>query len=296
MFFYKLKLMFMKKFFLTISSVGFLFIAGHTIAQPFLQLDPMPMYKEDVKIGGADWAGFYRTYDKGVMLIIPNTGQNIQGFYVSQYGGTIRYFKGERKGNAINYSYTETWLGDGKDKASESSGKGVMVMKDDGDKENIYCKDGDGGPAVGNFTAGKKLGVELTDGAKTDETKWDDPWKGGEKKIKNQFKLEKGTESYTYIGYYTLEGYKSSDVDRYFSGGGWTTSFKTTKMPDRTVLVLGIAYGKKLYFLSDNRTESDIRVGILTQTEANLITWSEQPIDKIKKLNEKAGYVWYRDK
>jgi hypothetical protein len=90
------------------------------------------MIKEDVKTSGADWAGYYRTYDKGIMLIMPNTGNNIQGVYVSQYGGTIRFIKGERNANAINYSYNEFWLGDENDKPSETSGTGIMVMKDDG--------------------------------------------------------------------------------------------------------------------------------------------------------------------
>ncbi len=286
----------MKKLLFVMSIGIFLLITRQLTAQPFLQLDPKPMFKEDAKIGGADWAGFYRTYDKGIMLIIPNTGNNIQGINVSQYGGTIRFFKGERVGNGINYTYDEFWLGDETDKPSETKGTGFMVMKDDGDKESVYCKDGDGGPAVGNFTAGKKLGLELSDGAKTPEIIWEGAWKGGDKKLKDVFKVEKGGEPYTYIGFYTLEGYKSSDVQRYFSGGGWTTSFKTTKMPDRTVMVLAIAYGEKLYFISNNRTESEVKAGILTQTEKNLLLWSEQPIDKIKKLNEKAGAQWYRDK
>jgi len=49
-------------------------------------------------------------------------------------------------------------------------------------------------------------------------------------------------------------------------------------------------------FLSNNRTESEVKAGILTQTEDNLLLWSEQPVDKIKKLNEKAGAFWYRDR
>ena len=171
-----------------------------------------------------------------------------------------------------------------------------MVMKDDGKKENVYCKDGDGGPAVGNFTAGKKLELILTDGAKTPDMIWEGSWKGGDKKLKDVFSVEKGSEPYTYIGYYTLEGYKNSDVQRYFNSSGWTTSITKTEMPDRTVMFLAIAYGEKLYFISNNRTESDVRAGILTQTEANLLLWSEQPIEKVNKLNEKAGAVWYRDK
>ena len=286
----------MKKlsFLMTLTLV--LLITLRIAAQPFLQLDPKPMFKEDLNLGGADWAGFYRTYDKGIMLILPNTGNNIQGINVSQYGGTIRFFKGERVGNGINYSYDEFWLGDKKDPPSESSGTGFMVMKDDGKKENVYCKDGDGGPAVGNFTAGKKLELILTDGAKTPDMIWEGSWKGGDKKLKDVFSVEKGSEPYTYIGYYTLEGYKNSDVQRYFNSSGWTTSITKTEMPDRTVMFLAIAYGEKLYFISNNRTESDVRAGILTQTEANLLLWSEQPIEKVNKLNEKAGAVWYRDK
>ena len=112
----------MKKlsFLMTLTLV--LLITLRIAAQPFLQLDPKPMFKEDLNLGGADWAGFYRTYDKGIMLILPNTGNNIQGINVSQYGGTIRFFKGERVGNGINYSYDEFWLGDKKDPPSESSG------------------------------------------------------------------------------------------------------------------------------------------------------------------------------
>lgn len=131
-------------------------------------------------------------------------------FYSSvNNGGTIRFFKGERVGNGINYSYDEFWLGDEKDSPSETT---------------------------------------------------------------------------------------DTDVQPYFSSSGWTTSIKKTEMPDRTVMFLAIAYGKKLYFISNNRTESDVRAGILTQTEDNLLLWSEQPIEKVSKLNEKAGAVWYRDK
>jgi hypothetical protein len=285
----------MKKLFFLMSFTVFLLITRQMTAQPFLQLDPASMFKADLKIGGADWAGFYRTYDKGIMLIIPNTGNNIQGINVSQYGGTIRFFKGERIGNGINYSYDEFWLGDETDPPSETTGTGFMVMKDDGKTENVYCKDGDGGPAVGNFTAGKKIELILTNGAKTPEMVWEGAWKGGDKSLKDVFSVEKGSEPYTYIGFYTLEGYNSSDVQRYYNSSGWTTSITKTKMPDRTVMVLAIAYGEKLYFISNNRTESDVRAGILTQTEKNLLLWSEQPLEKINKLNEKAGAVWYRD-
>jgi hypothetical protein len=135
----------------------------------------------------------------------------------------------------------------------------------------------------------------LTDGAKTPDMIWEGSWKGGNKNMKDVFKVEKGSEPFTYIGFYTLNGYKNSDVQRYLSGGSWTTSIKTTKMPDRTVMLLAIAYGEKLYFISNNRTEGEVSVGILTQTEKNLLLWSEQPIDKVKKLNEKAGAVWFRD-
>jgi hypothetical protein len=126
--------------------------------------------------------------------------------------------------------------------------------------------------------------------------KWEGSWKGGDKSLKDAFKLDKGPLQYSYVGFYTLEGYNSSDVQRYMSGGSWVTSFKTTKMPDRTVMFLAIAYGEKLYFISDNRTENDVRVGVLSMSGDNLFYWSEQPADKVKKLKDKGGVAWYRDK
>lgn len=275
---------------LLISTVVFsIFVFENIIAQPFLQLDPKPMYKEDAEISGKDWAGFYRTYDKGFMLLIPNTGNNIQGIYVSPCGNTIRFISGECKGNGITYKYEEIFLGDEDTKPYDQTGTGFMVMKDDGKKENVYCKDGDGGVAVGNFTAGKKLGLILHDGAKTPNTKWEGSWKNIEKDL--IAKIEKSEQPYTYIGVYTLKGYKHTDFQNNFASGSLT--IKTTKMPDRTVLLLGIAYGTKLYFLSANRVECSVSAGILTQSDEKTIIWSSQLAEKVKKINEKEGEFWY---
>jgi hypothetical protein len=271
----------MKKIFVLIVAAAF-FMFDHTMAQPFLQLEPMPMYKEDVNIGGADWAGYYRNYDKGIMLLIPNTGNNIQGVYMSEFGSYVMFIKGQRQGNMIKYTYEQIHFAE---QTTSEKGTGIMVMKDDGKKENLYCKDGDNGPTVGNYTAGKKKGVVLTNGAKTPTMNWTGTWQMKD----NIFKIEKGSEEYTYMGFYTLKGYNNTD---YQVGANWSLTVTTTKMPERTVLVVGIAYGEKIYFLSTNLVEKEVNAGILTMSEdSKSFTYYYVPLEKIKKLDEESKDV-----
>lgn len=113
-------------------------------AQAFFQLLPRTFYKEDLKINDTEWAGFYRTslYDEmgqSIMLLLP-FGDTMVGFCASEGSRWIRLLEGTKKGNSINYNY---WIIDTKGKNSTKAGHGQMVMKDDPERKDVYCKHGD---------------------------------------------------------------------------------------------------------------------------------------------------------
>lgn len=224
------------------------------IAQPFFQLEPKSMYKEDLKLTPADWAGFYKTYRKELMIIVPASDSSITGIYTYNYsnGLLVGTLKGTLKGNGVEFEWNEALIGSNE---APESGNGFMIMKEN--RKDVYLKHGTE-HTTGNYTAGKKKEIEI-DGKLNNE-----PWLGKwSVSIYEQSTMTAERYDDALIGYYTLQGYKSTDV---FNGWNKTT-ITTHTMPDRTVLMLGFGIGNKLYYLSNNYVEDDIKTGVITMSD-----------------------------
>jgi len=231
---------------------GWLVLIGDpSFAQPFFQLEPDGLYKEDLILKPADWAGFYRTYRKELMIIVPSKDSGIVGLYTINYsnGLLLGTLSGKLKGNGVTFTWTETMIGEN----SSESGSGFMVMKEN--KKDVYIKQGDV-KMVGNYTAGKKKEIEITSDNVPPEI-WLGEWKLD---IADNSILTLEPFNEGLMGLYTLKGYKSTTVETSWT----TTTFRTTKMPDRTVLILGFPVGKSYYYLTNNYIENDIKTGVIT--------------------------------
>jgi hypothetical protein len=258
-------------------------------AQPFLQLDPNGLYKENVNMTNADWAGFYYTsqYDKigeSIMLLLPS-GDSIVGYCASKNAQYIRFIKGKIQGNGIKYTYEEIDL-TSKKKDSET-GSGFMVMKDDNKKENVYCKHGDSKgmkAAEGCYTAGKKKNIELIKGDLTSTINWANEWKMDAKYDNAVFNLEKIGAGY--IGFYSLKNYKTSET-KY----GYYTNVTTTRtFPKSTVMVLGLPCGDQLYYISIHKDGDKVYAGVLTMAaDQNSFTGLFVDNGEVKDLGEKGN-------
>jgi hypothetical protein len=94
------------------------------------------------------------------MLLLP-FGDTIVGFCASEDSHYVRLLEGTKKANSISYTY---WLIDMRGKKDTKVGHGIMVMKDEEKRKDVYCKHGDAkglSEQKGCFTAGKKLGIEF---------------------------------------------------------------------------------------------------------------------------------------
>ncbi|MCX6236384.1 MAG: hypothetical protein NTY07_02315 [Bacteroidia bacterium] len=238
----------------------------NTIAQPFLQLVPQKMFKEEVKFTNADWAGFYLTskYDEigqGMMVLLP-VGDSIVGFCASEDAGYIRILKGKLNGNGIRYNYETLALNGNLKSIDHQKGEGFMVMKDDGKKENVYCKHGDAKgmqEVKGCFTAGKKQSVELNQSQNSSDYDWSGIWSCNEKKETIPLELDKLNDCY--YGYYTLKSFKIHEKTT--RGMYWDT--ETYKViPKSAVFIFGIPLGECLYYLAVHKDGSQSFVGIFT--------------------------------
>ncbi|MHC1706005.1 MAG: hypothetical protein AB9842_00645 [Bacteroidales bacterium] len=267
---------------------------AEVLAQPFLQLIPRGMYKEDVNYSGSDWAGFYRTsqYDETgnlMMVIIPTTADSVAGFGISENLQYIRILDGKMKGNGITYNYKTIDLKK-KFKLDNPEGEGFMVMKDDGEKENVYCKHGHSSgisEQKGCFSAGRKKPVVLKNGDQTGNYDWSGNWNMEARYDNAILKLDRVGR--TYIGYYTLKDFKYSESKT----SAWAMNFnKTTTttwtFPESTVLVMGIPYGDCLYFVELHRDGERMGAGYLQMSaDKNSLSGPHISNEKIKNLEEK---------
>lgn len=234
-------------------------------AQALLQLDPQGLYREDLKLTPADWSGFYKTRRKEIMLLVPAPDGGITGFYTVNYDGAvvdhhgkqvnrrgleIGVLKGTLKGNGVEFNWKETVHGKNPTVVEDV---GFMVMKED--RENVYLKQGAVAGALGNFTIGKKLPIEVPSET-ADLAPWVGEWRVTiwDKSILTLYQSGDGL-----LGYYTLKGYKSTN---------WYPTYQAlvrekVAMPDRVVNVMCLPVGKKLYFISNNYVEDIIKVGWL---------------------------------
>lgn len=267
------------------------------VSQPFLQLIPRGLYKENVNYTGTDWAGFYRTsqYDETgpCLMVLAPTGDSIAGFALSENLRYIRILDGRIKGNGITYNYKTIDLKK-KYNLDNPEGEGFMVMKDDGDKENVYCKHGKSSGLFeqkGCFTAGKKKTIEIKKADQTNNFDWSGEWKMNAKYDNAMLKLNKVGN--TYIGYYTLKDFEYSES----STSKWALNFnKTTTttwtFPESTVLVMGIPCGDCLYFIELHRDGERIGAGYLTMSEdKSTISGPHIINEKVKNLGEKGSDI-----
>jgi hypothetical protein len=278
--------------------VMILAVSGTAAAQPFLQLVPRGLYKEDVTYTGADWAGFYRTsqYDEigpSLMLLVP-TGDRISGFCIS---ADLRYVRvmwdGVIKGNGVTYQYA-TLDYKNKLKLNNPMGEGFMVMKDDGEKANVYCKHGHSkgiSEQKGCFTAGKKKAVELQNGDRTADFDWAGEWNMEAKYEGAILKLEKF--DYVYEGYYTLKNFQRSESKT----SAWAMGFNKTKtttftFPESTVGIHGIPFGDHLYYLYLHKDGQVMGAGYFTMSpEKNAFSGPYIEYEKVKNLGEKGSTI-----
>jgi hypothetical protein len=240
-------------------------------AQAFLQLDPQGFYREDLKLTPTDWAGFYRTHRKEILLIAPTPDGGITGFYTVNYykGAVVNYegrqvsrrgmeigvFKGTLRGNGVDFAWKE--IIHGKNGQSEESDVGFMTMKED--KEDVYLKQGTKRGDLGNFTVGKKRPIEVTSG-ESDSKLWIGTWRVNVWDESDLTLLQSGDGL---VGFYTLKGYKKTSWYPTYTG----ITREKISMPDRIVNMLCLPVGKKLYYISNNFVEDDIRVGVLDLSE-----------------------------
>jgi hypothetical protein len=251
-------------------------------AQPFLQLDPQGLYREDLKLTPADWAGFYRTHRKEVMLIAPAPDGGILGFYTINYykGAVVNYkgkqvnrrgleigvLKGTLRGNGVDFVWKE--IIHGKKGSTEETDVGFMIMKED--REDVYLKQGTKIGGLGNFTVGKKLPIEVTSET-PDLAPWVGEWRVD---VWDESELTLILSGDGLVGFYTLKGYKKTDWLPTYSGIRVTK----TNMPDRIVNMLCLPVGKKLYYISNNYVEDIIRAGWLELSEDGK-SFSAQEVD-----------------
>ncbi len=247
--------------------VMFVAMSGELSAQAFLQLDPQGFFREDLKLTPADWAGFYRTHRKEVMLIAPAPDGGITGFYTVNYykGAVVNYkgrqvsrrgmeigmLKGTLRGNGVDFSWKETVHG--KKGASEEGDVGFMTMKED--REDVYLKQGAKKGALGNFTVGKKKAIEVPSDT-ANPALWVGAWRVDVWDESDLTLIQSGDGL---VGFYTLKGYKKTNWYPTYTG----LTKEKIEMPDRIVNMLCLPVGKKLYYISNNFVEDDIRVGVL---------------------------------
>ncbi len=254
----------MKKALLLLILTGTLF--GSSVAQPFLQLVPQNLYKENVTLTAADWAGFYLTskYDEigqGMMVLLPS-GDSIIAFCASEDAGYIRIMKGKMKGNGIRYTYETLPLNNSLKGISRPSGEGFMVMKDDGKLENVYNKHGNAKgmkEVEGCFTAGKMKSIELKPGADPGEYDFSGSWNAIEKK--ETLPMELTFLKDCYYGFYSLKSFKIHEKTAH--GMYWDTEYYKI-IPKSSVLVFGIPMGDCLYYLAVHKDGSQSYIGIFT--------------------------------
>lgn len=239
------------------------FLISNALAQPIAQLDPENFYKEDALFVPSDWLGFYKTFPEKYFMVIVPAGDSIVGYYTNIYenGILVGIFKGGLKGNGVHFKWTETFMR-GKKGNTMESGFGFMVMKEN--RNDVYCRHGD---VIGHgcYTAGRKdFMEEYIERSENPETftGWTGLWKLSYKWSNPILDLNDYVDGY--IGYYTLKGYTTSSQSGTFNTG---ININTTHMPDRTVMILGIPYDRKLYFLQNNWTESTVSFGVITIAE-----------------------------
>lgn len=253
----------MRRIILLLSISAMLF--SNALAQPIAQLDPQTFFKEDAVLTPTDWMGFYKTFpDKYFMVIVP-AGDSIVGYYTNIYqnGILVGIFKGGLKGNGVHFKWTETFMR-GKKGNTMESGFGFMVMKEN--RNDVYCRHGE---IIGHgcYTAGRKDFMEEyieRPAHPVTYTGWTGLWKLNFKWSNPILDLNEYVDGY--VGYYTLKGYTTSSQSGTFNTG---ININTTHMPDRTVMILGIPYDQKLYFLQNNWTESTVSFGVMTIGEDN---------------------------
>jgi len=274
-------------------------VSGTAAAQPFLQLIPRGLYKDDVHYTGVDWAGLYRTsqYDEigySLMLLIP-TGETIAGFCIS---ADLRYVRiiedGILKGNGVTYQYL-TLDSKNKLKLNNPSGEGFMVMKDDGEKASVYCKHGHASgisEQKGCFTAGKKKPLELLNGDRTADFDWAGEWQMEAKYDGALLNLEKFGG--VYVGYYTLKDFqKSVSKTSSWAMGFNKTTTTTFTFPESTVGILGIPYGDSFYYLYLHRDGGVMGAGYVTMSpEKTSFSGPYIEYEKVKNLGGKGSGTW----
>jgi hypothetical protein len=293
-----------------ITLLMFIGVLNSIIAQPFLQLLPKTFYKEDAQFTGADWAGYYRTsqYDEignSLMLLMP-AGDSIMGICYSENGLYKRILKGSMKGNGITYTYQTYDLAPKNKKLNNPSGEGLMVMKDDGKKEEVYSKHGHASglsEQKGSFSIGKKKGIELNDNYKASDFDWSGNWLipllyiyETDKYENVPFKLSNVGDHYE--GTFEVTNFQKTFSETRKSGSGFgynlmKTTKKTKTYPMSTVTIHGIPSGNCLHLMLYHPDGDWVGIGTLTMSaDKNAISgpylelygkWDVQDLGKNKK-------------
>jgi hypothetical protein len=266
-------------------------------AQAFLQLLPRTFYKEDCKLTNADWAGFYRTsvYDEmgqSIMLLLP-FGDTLVGFCASEDSRWIRLLEGTKKGNSIDYKY---WIIDTKGKKDTKAGHGTMVMKDDPERNDVYCKHGDAkglGEQKGCFTAGKKLAIEYKSPTGSSLEDWmtmfriNDKPPTDKKSKKAIFSNMRYSDKGVYGDYAFEYSYSVSDSRAVGISGLTRTTTKKYTFPKSKVQIMGLPYGDTFAYILVHGDGSEVGAGYLTMKPDKLSYDQEEVWGKIKKLGKK---------
>ena len=277
--------------------MGLLFgLSMDLFPQPFLQLLPRTFYKEDVIFTDADWAGFYRTsqYDAmgpSVMLLLP-FGDTMVGFCASEDSRYVRLLEGTKKGNSISYNY---WLIDMRGKKDTEVGHGIMVMKDDENRKDVYCKHGDAkglSEQKGCFTAGKKLGIGFRNETNSTISDWMTLFKLNDKPVVDKKTKKAIFSNMNYgnkmvSGDYTFEySYSVSDTRAVGISGLNRTTTKRYTFPKSKVHIMGLPYGDTFAYILVHGDGSEIGAGFLTMKPDKLTYDQEEVWGKIKKLGK----------
>ncbi|MFH1121281.1 MAG: hypothetical protein V1775_15790 [Bacteroidota bacterium] len=265
-------------------------------AQPFLQLLPRTFYDEKVILTDEDWAGFYRTsqYDKigpSLMLLIP-LGDSMIGFCASEDSRYIRFLEGKKLANSISYNY---WQVDLRGKKDTEVGHGIMVMKDDEVRKDVYCKHGDAkglSEQKGCFSAGKKLGISYSNNNNLTIDDWLNIFRLNEKpstdkKNKKAVFANMHYNDNAVFGDYTFEyTYSYSSTATYEGLGLSRTRTNRVTIPKSKVQIIGLPYGDRFGYILLHGDGSEIGAGVLTLNSDKQTFEQEEVWGKIKKLGK----------
>ncbi len=265
-------------------------------AQPFLQLLPRTFFDEKVILTDKDWAGFYRTsqYDKmgpSLMLLIP-LGDSIIGFCASEDSRYVRLLEGKKNANSIVYNY---WQVDLRGKKDTEAGHGIMVMKDEEVRKDVYCKHGDAkglSEQKGCFSAGKKLPISFSDNYHFNIDDWLNIFRLNEKppadkKSKKAVFANMHYNDKGIYGDYTFEySYSYSNTDTYEGLGLSRVKTTTVTIPKSKVQIMGLPYGDRFGYILIHGDGSEIGAGILSLNSDKQTFEQEEVWGEIKKLGK----------